>query len=157
MREPSAGLRRLVAGLALLSVVVTSSFNLLANLGAGEPCIVLNLFLSARFVVVRLRMVEFVGVLFDTFPSRVVVGLRTLGRLVTGLAAPRLRADTDVAVDVRRIGAGAFLVEGVVAVVVAVVDDGAIDMRLGLAVIPSLFDSSSVVLSSTEASEGLTR
>ena len=101
-------------------------------------------------------MVEFVGVLFDTFPSRVVVGLRTLGRLVTGLAAPLLRADTDVAVDVRRIGAGAFLVEGVVAVVV-VVDDGAIDMRLGLAVIPSLFASSSVVLSSTEASEGLTR
>lgn len=161
LREPKVGLVRLVPGLASLSVVAASSFRLPASLVAGDACIVLNLFLSANvevdfavFVAVRVRIVEFVGAVFELTPSLVAVGLRTVGRLGTGLAAPLVRVEIDVAVEVRRIGAGAFLEEGVVVVVVV---EGVMDMRFGLAVSPSRFDSSSVVLPSTEVSEGLTR
>lgn len=126
-------------------------------LTAGEPGIVLSLFLSAT-VVADLK--EDVGcfnrdaVLGVIRPPTagvfvVDVGLRTLERVVAGLLAPaRLGA---VVVGVRRAGVAAVTLEVVGRSVVA---EGARDIRLGFAVIPSLFASSPDVLLSRDVVDG---
>lgn len=125
----------------------------------------LNLFLSARelpgLAVLDVgfdRIVEFMGVLFDmgvldAVVVLVVVGLLTPLRLVVGLVALPLRVEEEVAVDVRRVSAGAAALE----VVVRSVVEGTIDILFGFAAIPPRFDSSSVVFSSGDVTDDLSR
>lgn len=160
MRDPRIGL----FGLGLLPV--TPSLVFPAAPTAGEPGIVLNLFLSARELpglnVLDAgfdRIVEFIGLLFDIGAVldagvvRVAVGLLTPVRLVAGLVAPPLNVDAPVVVDVRLIGVGAVVLD----VVPRSVVEGAIDILFGFAAIPLRFDSSSVVFSSADVTDGRAR
>lgn len=138
------------------------SLSFAAILTAGEPGIVLSLFRSANELPGRRaleagfdRMVEFIGVVFDVgvvlevAVLRGVLGPWAVVRLLAGLVASALNVDALVAVDVRRMGAGAAALDAVVRSVV----EGATDILFGFPAIPPRFDSSSVVFSSGEATE----
>jgi len=160
LRDPSVGL----FGLRLFTE--TSSPLFTGVLTAGEPGIVLSLFLSASELpgptVLNVgfdRRVEFIGVLFDigvvldALVVRAAVGLLALVRLTAGLVAPPLNGEEEVAVGVRRIGVGAVALE----VVLRSVAEDTVDIRFGFAAIPPRFDSSSVVFSSVDVTDSRAR
>lgn len=165
---PRVGRTLLVDGGKALSAfgACSSWIFLTAGLPAGDPCIVLNLFLSAvdRPVldVLGASLGRRVDVGFETgvVLGRAVVGLLTDVLGGAGLLVPALSVDVLVAVVVLLTGAGApgrvgaGLVTGLDEAVRSV-EEGATDMRLGFAAMPppSRLDSSSVALLPTVATE----
>ena len=143
-----------------------------ANLGAGDACNVLSLFLSVLVVAVLedsvdvagfVRRVEVVPDLEVVVDGLVFVGLAMDDLDTAGLIAPARNVDVDVAVEVRLIGAGigALVEVGVAARAVASrsVVDCAVDSLLDLAARPvfSRLDSSSETLLSMDVVDACCR